>query len=379
MNRRSRHSSRVAPRFQESASLFLTSLTGGGAERAMVLLAAGLADRGWSVDLILTRAQGVFVRDVPEHVRVVDLGASRIIWSLPRLVRYLRRERPPVLLSTLSTTNCVAILARYLARTHTRVVVNEQNTPSKSHANSHYMRLRTLPKLMRWTYPRADAVTAISGGVARDLAHVTGLADRRISVIYNPVVSGEVESLATQPVDHPWFRPAQPPVILGVGRLVDQKDFSTLLRAFARVRAATDVRLIILGDGERRKQLQILAEELGIADHVSFPGFATNPYAYMARSAVLALSSKWEGLGMVLIEAMTCGTPVVSTDCPSGPDEILEGGRWGRLAAVASAEDLADAILSTMRDSGPDPRARAADFSVDRAVEQYEQVLRSAR
>lgn len=360
---------------QDRLSLFLTSFAGGGAERAMVLLAGGLAQRGFSVDLVVTRARGPYFAEVPKDIRVVDLNAHRIISSLPSLVRYLRRERPPLLLSTLSATNCVALWARDMARVNTTVVVNEQTTRTKAHANTPHRRMRMLPKLMQWTYPRADGLTAISAGAARDLARLLEVEEDDIRVIYNPVVTNQLESRAMEPVDHSWFRPGQPPVILSVGRLVQAKDFPTLLRAFALLRNVTDARLMILGEGERRQSLEVLAEELAIEDHVALPGFVANPYAYMAHSSVFALSSRWEGLGMGLIEAMACGTPVVSTDCPNGPHEILEGGRWGRLAPVGSPEHLADALVSTLNDPGPDPRRRAAYFSVDRAVEQYLEVL----
>lgn len=345
----------------------------------MVFLAGGFVHQGLEVDLVLTRARGPYLGDVPAGVRVVDLGARRIIFSLPGLFRYLRRERPAVMLSMLSTTNCVSVWARDLARVNTRVVVNEQNTPTQARANTPHRRMRTLPTLMRWTYPRADAVTAISTGVAEDVAHVTGLRTEEVAVIYNPVVSSALQQASAEPVDHPWFDPGQPPVVLGAGRLVDQKDFPTLLRAFARVRRMTDARLMLIGEGEGRDSLERLANELGIADDVALPGFVANPYAYMARSAVFVLSSRWEGLGMVLIEAMACGTPVVSSDCPSGPCEILEGGRWGRLVPVGSVERLAQGILQTLANPGPDPRRRAEQFSVERAVERYLQVLRLER
>jgi glycosyltransferase involved in cell wall biosynthesis len=254
-------------------------------------------------------------------------------------------------------------------------VVNEQNMPTQKAANTQQRRMRVMPKLMRWSYPRADAVTAISVGVAEDLARVTGLQDERIRIIYNPVVTSELQERAAEGVDDTWLGPDQPPVILGVGRLVKQKDFSTLLRAFALARKRIKVRLIIIGEGEQRNALKDLGRELGVEEEVRLPGFVTNPYAYMARSAVFALSSKWEGLGMALIEAMACGTPVVSTDCPSGPREILEKGRWGRLVPVGSVESLAQAIVETVEDPGCDPQRRAAYFSVQAAVDQYLQLL----
>lgn len=360
---------------EKRLAIFLTSLAGGGAERAMVLLANGFVQRGFRVDLVLTQARGPYLADVHPEVRVVDLGARRILSSLPGLVRYLRRERPPVLLPSLSTTNCIALWARALARVRTRVVVNEQITPTQAGAHTRLKRMRLLPTLMRWAYPRADGLTAISRGVANDVARVTGVGNDQIHVVYNPAVTTRLEKLAKEPLGHAWFCAGAPPVVLAAGRLVPQKDFAVLLRAFARLRGETEARLVVLGEGEERRHLEDLSRELGIQGDVDLPGFDENPYRYMARSAVFALSSRWEGLGMVLIEAMACGTPVVSTDCPNGPREILEDGRWGRLVPVGDDEALADALASTLEDSGPDPRRRAAFFSVERAVDGYLSVL----
>lgn len=356
-------------------AIFLTSLAGGGAERAMVLLANGFAQRGFRVDLVLTQARGPYLGDVHPEVRVVDLGAQRILSSLPGLVRYLRREHPPVLLSSLGTTNCIALWARALARVRTRVVVNEQNTPTQARAHTRHKRMRLLPTLMCWAYPRADSLTAISRGVANDVARVTGVGDEQIHVVYNPAVTTRLEKFAREPLGHPWFCAGAPPVVLAAGRLVPQKDFATLLRAFARLRGETEARLVVLGEGEERRHLEDLSRELGIQGDVDLPGFDENPYRYMARSAVFALSSRWEGLGMVLIEAMACGTRVVSTDCPSGPREVLEDGRWGHLVPVGDDVALADALIAALKGPGSDPRERAAYFSVDRAVDQYLEIL----
>jgi glycosyltransferase involved in cell wall biosynthesis len=222
-------------------------------------------------------------------------------------------------------------------------------------------------------YPRADAIVAVSRGVADDLARFAGLPRDVIRVIYNPVVGADLPRMAGEPVDHPWFRPGELPVILGAGRLSRQKDFPTLIRAFAEVRRARPARLVILGDGAQRAELEALVRTLGLADAVALPGFTSNPYAHMARAAVFVLSSRFEGFPNVLVEALAVGTPVVATDCPSGPAEILERGRHGRLVPVGQADALARALLATL-DAPGDPagrRRRAADFSADASVSTY--------
>jgi glycosyltransferase involved in cell wall biosynthesis len=199
----------------------------------------------------------------------------------------------------------------------------------------------------------------------------------RITVIYNPVFTPDLLHKAQEPVDHPWFAPAGLPVILGVGRLAEQKDFFTLIRAFALVRQHRPARLIIVGEGPDRPGLEALARELGVADDVSLPGFSTNPYAYMRQADVFVLSSLFEGLPAVLVEALAVGVPIVSTRCPHGPEEILQDGICGPLVPVGDAAAMADAICATL--DAPLPahvlQERARAFALDTIVEQYKKVL----
>ncbi|MCJ7782006.1 MAG: glycosyltransferase, partial [Acidimicrobiia bacterium] len=300
-------------------AIFLPSLAGGGAERVSLNLAREIANRGIAVDLVVSRLAGAFVSEVPDSVRIVDLGASRVATSLPGLVRYLRRNRPDAMLTVMSHANVVGIVATRIARTPTRVVTSEHDTLSQVTQRTARRRARIMPYLVARAYPRADAIVAVSSGVADDLANITGLARSDIDVIYNPVVTPDVEKAAKQVPDHPWFRPGQPPVVLGIGRLAQKKDFPALMRAFAQVREHSSARLVILGDGPDREDLERLARELGVEGDVSMPGFVDNPFSYLRAASVFVLSSRWEGLPTVLIEALYCGVPVVATDCPSGP------------------------------------------------------------
>ena len=356
-------------------ALFLPSLRGGGAERVMVNLARGFVERGLQVDLVLAKAEGPYLSQVPKEVRLVDLGAQRVLYSLPGLVRYLRQARPQAMLSTLSHANIIALWAKKLARVPTRLVVREANTVSVEATNADTLKGKLMPHLIRIFYPWADAIVANSRGVAEDLMKLTGLPPDNIKVIYNPVVTPELFVKAEEPLDHPWFGPGEPPVILGVGRLTKQKDFPTLIRSFALVRKERPVRLIILGEGEERPNLEALVRELGLEEDVALPGFVENPYKYMKRAAVFVLSSRWEGFGVVLVEAMALGTPVIATDCPSGPAEILEDGRWGRLVPVGDHKALAEAILQVLKEEKVGASARALMFSVERILKEYANVL----
>jgi len=356
-------------------ALFLPSLRGGGAEKVMLTLAEGFAERGRAVDLVVAQKQGAYLAQVPPSVRVVDLRASRVLAAVPGLVHYLRRERPDAMLSALSHANCVAIWARSLARVETRVVVSEHNTASfwREHAQR---RARLLPRLIRRVYRRADAIVAVSAGLAAELAASLQIDAARITPICNPIVTAELFARAAEPLDHPWFAPGQRPVVLGAGRLSEEKDFATLINAVALVRAEHPVRLVILGEGPERPRLQALTERLGIADDVAMPGFVDNPLRYMRRAAVFVLSSRCEGFGNVLVEAMACGAPVVSTDCPNGPREILADGRHGTLVPIGAPEAMARAIVARLGRSAPaSALERARSFTAEAAVGSYAEVL----
>lgn len=358
-------------------ALYLPSLHGGGAERVMVILANGLAERGYAVDLVAASAEGPCRADVSPAVRIVDLGAKRVITSAPGLIRYLIRAKPKSMLSALSHANVVAVLANLFAGTPTRIVVTEHTNASQSRIRSKGLSAKVVQTLMRWTYSKADAVVAVSNGVADDLAKTLGLPRSQVKVIYNPVVTAKLFECADAPLDHPWLVPGAPPVILGVGRLTSAKDFSTLIKAFARVRERHACRLVILGEGELRDSLESLIKKLNLDADVLLPGFSENPFAWMKRSKIFVLSSAWEGLPTVLIEALACGASVVSTDCPSGPAEILENGVWGALVPVGAPAKLASAIeLKLSQSNTIDCASRALYFNVENAVDGYLKVLR---
>lgn len=352
-------------------AIFLVSLEGGGSERIALNLAQGFAERGLEVDLVLQRATGPYLDQVPDKIRIVDLRAGRMALAIFPLISYLRRERPPFLLSLMMGANIIAILSKKLARVDTRLMISEHLTISVATQNAVRLRGRYLPLLAKRTYPWANGIVAVSEGVAEDLAHILGLPRKKIEVIYNPVITPELLEKAGEPVDHPWFQPGEPPVVLGVGRLTEQKDFPTLLRAFALVRKERAARLVILGEGEDRPELKALVDELGIAEDVDMPGFVDNPYGYMAGAAVFALSSRWEGLPTVLIEAMALGKPVVATDCPSGAREILNDGRYGTLVPVGDAKRLATGI-SGMLEHPVEPLPAWVDrFRPDCTIQAY--------
>jgi glycosyltransferase involved in cell wall biosynthesis len=387
-------------------ALVFEDFAGGGVQRTMLRTADGLVGRGFAVDLVVARAAGPLHSEVSPQARIAEIPRSSL-WRaggyavddgtifealatskkarksmryLPALVRYFRNEQPNAVLAATARYNLVALWARRLADLDAVVVVTQHDQSSDPALPPGLLRGGHPATLIRRDYLQADAIVAVSNGVADDLAACAGIPRSRITMVYNPVVGRHLAAKAQHALDHPWFAPGEPPVVLGGGRPDPQKDFATLIRAFVRVRAQRRVRLLILADleddqshAEYAGKLRALPEELDVAEDVSFAGFVANPFAYMARAAVFVLSSVHEGLGNVLIEAMACGTPVVSTDCPSGPREILDHGRFGPLVPVGDDRAMAAAIAATLERpmAAAMLQGRAQMFSVDRAVDRY--------
>ena len=363
-------------------ALYLPSLSGGGAERVMVNLANGFRSRGVGVDLVLARAEGPYLDEIASDVRIVDLKASRVATSLPALVRYLRSERPRAMLATMAHANIIAIWARKFARIAPGLLaVREANTMGISAENTRQLRGRLLPLATRFFYPRADAIIANSKGSAEDLCRHANIPAAKLHVVFNPLDLQAISARAEEKNDHPWFREPGPPVILGTGRLTEQKDFQTLVRAFALARGRLEAKLIILGEGEDRQELEGLIGRMSLENDISLPGFVRNPYPLMKHASLFVLSSRWEGLPNALLEAIALGTPVVATNCPSGPAEILDNGRYGRLVPVGDPEALARAMMETI-ENPPDSsllRKRSEDFSSARIIDQYLEILLGER
>lgn len=356
-------------------TFFLDALHGGGAEKAVVNLLRGLAQRDeFDLDLVLATKEGPYLDLVPSEVRLIDLNAGRAVKATLPLTKYLKQNRPWAVIGNMGHVNVVASIATKLSGIDTTLLLIEQNTLSANPTK--FKRAKLVVQLMKLLYPSADAVAGVSAGVARDLEQCLGLKTDSVRVLNNPVVNEDLKTKSQAEVDHPWFA-ADTPIFLAVGRLNPQKDFPNLLNAFARVRKQRSARLMILGEGDERQMLENTIADLGIGDDVLLPGFVKNPYAYMKHASCLVLSSQEEGLPTVLIEAMACGCPVVATNCPSGPDEILDSGVYGHLVPVQNSTALAEAMLETL-DNPPQPellRERSQIYSTDKVVGAYLSLL----
>ncbi len=396
-------------------AFYLENFDGGGVQKMTLLIADGLARRGYQADVLVCQARGPLGDDKTLDVNVVELTASSSVAAkiqairadpgglpelirpllfsravsatfahFPALARYLREARPDALIAGHPLMNVEAALARHLADVPCRLILTEVNDLSSGHPLNAGRLGHWLPPLCRRAYLAADGIIGISKGVSDDIAARIGIPRSRITTIFPPAVTPDVPRKARESVDHPWFQPGGPAVVLGAGRLGRAKDFETLIRAFAIVRRERPARLVILGNyknpsktEKRRATLLELAASLGVAEDVDLPGFVANPVAYMARASVFAVSSIYEGFCIVLAEALACGCPVVSTDCPSGPAEILDHGRYGLLVPPRDHVALADAIIRTIK-SPPKAevlRERGAMFSVERCVDKYEGLL----
>lgn len=349
----------------------------GGITPWLVNLANGFDSSGADVDILVNAKQETPLHYPPiaPSVRILNHGYHKYE-AFQSLLKYLRQTKPDVLLSAGHRYNAMSAWAKVITKTPTKVFLSVHENISAGSKNMKSWKRYIRYLSIRHLYARTDGIISVSQGVADDL-HSLGLPTHCSQVIYNPIVNAELIEKSKQAVQHPWLQQSDEPVIIGVGRLEHQKDYPTLIKALAKIRQSQPCKLIILGEGRQRNTLQNLIDELGLQEHVDLKGHVDNPFAYMARSQVFVLSSAWEGFGNVIAEALAVGTPVVSTDCPSGPREILMDGKYGPLTPVHDSESLAQAINQTLNTPNNHEilRQRGNDFSVDSAVDHYWQYM----
>jgi glycosyltransferase involved in cell wall biosynthesis len=352
----------------------LASLRAGGAERVALNLAEAFHARGHEVDLLVVHRTGKLLDQVPAGIRLVDLGSERASRAVGALRRYVKAEAPTAIISIAFQANLLALVATLGLRHKPKLIVTVHSTLSRAFEGLPALRRWLLTAATKYLYPRADAAISVSHGAAADLARL-GVTAPIIATIYNPVLRSGFAEAVQEKAHHPWLADRKDPVIMTAGRLAEAKNHRLLLAAFGRLLKEEPARLMIIGEGELRSELEAEAASLGIADKVSFTGHIDNPYPFMKEADLFVLSSSWEGFGNVLVEAMATATPVIATDCPHGPREILEDGKWGRLVPVGDADALAEAMLAVLRRGGIDARERAAEFTVERAAGQYLDIL----
>jgi glycosyltransferase involved in cell wall biosynthesis len=343
----------VADETRPDVALFLPTLYSGGAERVQLNLARYFLDRGLRVDLVVCKYFGSLKDQVPEGVRLISLDARKVMFGVSAYLRYLRIARPSVVLSSVENAAIISCVGKMLSSHRHRLLVRLDNSLSEPGILPLQMHRWPVMTAVASTFHAADAFVAVSNGLKEQLSHLPGLGKKPIRRIYNPIIHEGFEAQADlTPELPPSIKPGEP-FVLAVGRLQKQKGYPQLLQAFSRVVKQRPSHLVILGEGDDREELQGLASSLGIAPHVHFLGYTPNPLAYMRHAAVFVLSSLAEGFGNVIVEALACGTPVISTDCPHGPREILSGGRYGTLVPVGDVDSLAQAIVAKLNGLKP--------------------------
>lgn len=359
-------------------ALLTPTLEIGGVERVFVNLANGLHRQGVEVDLVVGRTGGGMEKALENDIPVFDLASDHMMRSVPRLAKYLHARKPEAVIAAMTHSTAAAVAARAIGRRKTKIVATEHNTMSKIVANTSGLKYRLMPLWSRWALKSADAVVAVSAGVAADLSAQTGIPGDKFRVIYNPAITEALYSGAKATVEHPWFQPGEPPVILAVGRLDKQKDFPMLVRAFSHVRKYRPARLVILGEGQDRDRIENIVQESGLTEDVSLPGFEQNPYRFMSRATVFASSSQWEGFGVALVEALALGLPVVATDCTHGPAEILGNGKFGALVPVGDHEAMAQALLTALNHpTRIDCSQHLEQFTIESVAASYLSIIRA--
>lgn len=357
-------------------AIYIPSMGGGGAERIMQILANEFFEKGCDVDLLLCDNSGPYIQLIKSGVNIVDLKAKRVLLSILPLTRYLKTQKPDIVLSALTHANAVALIALKLSGVKSRVIISERNSFRIYLTNSEKIFSFFLRLIMRIVYPWSYAITAVSEGVSDELRILLPKQRKKIKTIYNPVITSDYIDLMNEPLDHPWLSEKTVPCIISAGRLEKVKDYSTLISAFSEVIKKRKVRLIILGDGSERNRLWQQVSELGLEKSVDLLGFVKNPLAYFKKADLFVLSSRSEGLPGVLIQAMACDLPIVSTDCISGPSEILENGKYGRLVPVGDVDAMAKAMYDSLNEnSHPDVKIRAMDFTISNSVDKYLEIM----
>lgn len=363
-------------KFKRKIAFFVPNLYGGGAQRVFVNLANQFASRGFNTDLVLIKNEGVYRGFVNAKVKVVDLKCKKAFLSVLPLIKYIEKNEPAVLLASIDAACIVAALAKIFSRVKFRLLIRQAyyfSSPKR-------FKKKIVGLLLKKSYAQADSIIVLTKNMRDDiLKKFNALADK-IFVIYNPVDLSCIEADSMASLEHSWFTEGKGgkfKLILAAGVLRQIKGFDCLIRAFHQIKKREKIKLIILGSGRDKKKLESLAQELGLEDDISLPGFVDNPFAYMRKADVFVLSSFFEGCPNVILEAMCCGAPIVSTDCPSGPSEILENGKYGRLVPVGDVSAMARAIIETLDNPLPPGflRKRAEDFGIEKVADRYLDVM----
>jgi glycosyltransferase involved in cell wall biosynthesis len=358
-----------------SSLVFFVPSLDGGVGRVTMLLALGMQASGKKVEVWSVAPKSGYAYELERTLLIRYIGDGTVSSSFLPLIRKLRKHTPTTLISASFHANCIALLASIFAHTQTQFAIADHPSVDAALQEFSFLKRILWRILIFILYPIADKHIAVSKGVAKAMSKYGRVDLSKITVIPNPVITDEIFIQASIPTHHPFFD-ANEPTLLYVGRLSYEKDISNLIYAFKYVQDKVSSRLIIVGDGPDRRSLEEIVHQENIEDRVSFLGHQINPYPYFSQSDLFVLSSTREGLPTVLIEALAFGLKVVSTDCPSGPREILNDGAYGQLVRLGDSTALADSIISLLKSSAPKiPKSALEKYTVKSAVYKYMKTL----
>ncbi len=353
---------------------FIANLKVGGAERVMIELANEFARKGYPTTFVMCEATGSFLPDLSPDVKIVDLKQPNTWFALPAFLRAVNKYRPKAVISALELNNLISIIARPFSGVHYKTIISLHNALSLQARTK--LRLAILRVVLHFFYPLADTIVAVSKGLEDDAVEYLRIKRRRFAVIYNPVIIHKLERMAAEPNDLTLYGNPEKPVVLGVSRLGILKNFPLLIEAFELVRAKRNCQLVIVGEGDQRPKLERQIAASPYKDDILLYGISDNPYSHMKRADVFVLSSDMEGLPSVLIEAMATGVPVISTDCPHGPREILDDGKYGFLIPMREPQIMADTILDVLAGKRiPIPPEWLKQFTPEESAAKYEALV----
>lgn len=356
---------------------FLPSFESGGAEKVMMNVAKGIQNRGHGVQVLVLNNEGNLnpkEKMSTTELKTVGFSGIKIPLYIYQINEYITENEPDIFISSMTHINVMCSVLFMIFNYNTKLILTEHNTLSEKRG----LQSRLVKYFAKIFYPAADSIVGVSQGVSNDLNRILKDMGNDIKTIHNPVLTEDIIEESQKSIDHRWLNDDGVPVFLGAGRMVEQKDFPNLIKAFKLVNEEIDSKLIIIGRGNHELELENVVIEQGVQDDVDFPGFVDNPYAYMRQASVFVLSSAWEGLPTVLIEAMACGCPIVSTDCPSGPSEILDSGKYGRMVPVGDPQGLSDAMIKELNDPTPSDTLQKSAFerfSKDKVLDEYEDLI----
>jgi len=358
-------------------AILVPTLVTGGVQKSMLNLSDGLCQAGFNVTFLTTNFSNDLLDEIPAGVKLHVFKTTRILYSIPFLIVYLWRKEPEVLISAQTHANIASIICIALTGSKTKSVITEHSMFSGKKENYKGNKIKLLSMMAKVFYRKASEIVAVSEGVASDVKKLLDRESIDISVIYNPVNIRQIRELSKFPVTHRWFDMPGKKVIVAVGRLTAAKDYPTLLLALEIACQKSDLGLLIIGEGEERHNIEGLIVDLKLSETVELMGNKKNPYSYMANSSLFVLSSVVEGFGIALVEALALGLPIVSTDCLSGPSEILKKGAYGKLVPIQEPAKLAAAILDSLKTNNPKSGAtrRAESFAIKAITKQYIDII----